>query len=292
MKLQTFLVTGATGDTGGHTLHTLLAQGHKVRALVHSLDDRSDALQAAGAEIVLGDLLDLNSVRAALEGVDGAYFVYPLRPGLNDATAYFAQAAKEAGTGIVVNMSQISARRDAASNAARDHWIAERVFDWSGVPVVHIRPTYFAEWLLYPHVRGAIRDEGLIKLPFGTGRHAPIAAEDQGRVIAALLADPAQHIGRSYALNGPVELDEHEIAAAVSEALGREIRYQAIGIDEYRKRLADTGLWPYLIQHLVEVGIDCSNGVFEGTDQLIGKLTGKAPMTVQEFVRKNLAAFD
>jgi uncharacterized protein YbjT (DUF2867 family) len=292
MTTNTFLITGATGDTGRHTALSLLERGLGVRAFVHSLDERAEALRAAGAEIVQGDLLDIDSVKSALNGAAGAYFVYPLRPGLLDATAYFAQAAKEAGTPVVVNMSQISARRDAASNAARNHWIAERILDWSGVPAVHVRPTYFAQWLLYPHVRAGIRDEGTIKLPFGDGRHAPIAAEDQGRTIAAILADPAAHIGKTHVLNGPVELDEYGIAAAVSEVLGKPVRYQPIAIEEYRERLAATGLWPYLIQHLVEVGIDCSNGVFEGTDRFIEPLTGTPPMTVQAFVKKHRAAFD
>jgi uncharacterized protein YbjT (DUF2867 family) len=288
---MTYLVTGATGDTGRHTVAALLARGLPVRALVHRDDERAQTLRAAGAEVVVGDLLDLNAVRAALEGVSGAYFVYPIRPGLLDATAYFAQAAKEAGVQAIVNMSQISARRVSKSDAARNHWMSERLFDWSGVGVVHIRPTYFAEWLLYPHVRDSIRDEGVIRLPFGAGRHAPIAAEDQARVIAAILAAPQQHLGQTYALNGPQEMDEHGIAAAVAEALGRPVRYEPISVDAYRERLAGVGMWPYLIQHLVEVGIDCANGVFEGTDQVIEKLTGTAPMTVQQFVQAHRAAF-
>lgn len=287
-----YLITGATGDTGRYAALTLRERGHAVRAFVHTLDGRAEALRESGAEIVQGDLLDIDSVKAALEGTAGAYFVYPLRPGLLEATAYFAQAAKEAGTPVVVNMSQISARRNAVSNAARDHWIGERIFDWSGVPTVHLRPTYFAQWLLYPHVLSGIRDEGAIKLPFGNGRHAPIAAEDQGRTIAAILAAPAQHIGQTRLLNGPVEMDEYGIAAAVSEALGRPVRYEPISIDEYRERLEASGLWPYLIQHLVEVGIDCSKGVFAGSDQFIAALTGTAPMSVQEFVDRHRAAFD
>jgi uncharacterized protein YbjT (DUF2867 family) len=288
---KTYLITGATGDTGRHTALSLLERGLGVRAFVHSLDERADALRQAGADIVLGDLLDIDSVKTALDGVAGAYFVYPIRPGLLDATAYFAQAAREAGTPVIVNMSQISARRDAASDAARNHWIGERILDWSGVPAVHVRPTYFAQWLLYPHLRAGIRDEGTIKLPFGTGRHAPIAAEDQGRTIAAILADPAAHIGKTHVLTGPVEMDEYGIAAAVSEVLGKPVRYQPISIHDYRERLAASGLWPYLIQHLVEVAIDCSNGIFEGTDQVIEQLTGTAPMTVQAFVAKHRAAF-
>jgi len=291
MSMNTYLVTGATGDTGRHTVQELLKRGLAVRALVHSDDGRAQALHAAGAEVVVGDLLDLDSVRAALEGIAGAYFVYPIRPGLIDATAIFAQAAREAGVEAIVNMSQISARRAAHSNAARNHWLAERVFDWSGLAVTHIRPTYFAQWLLYPHVRAAIREEGTIRLPFGEGRHAPIAAEDQGRVIAEVLANPAPHRGQTYVLNGPKEMDEHGIAAAVSEVLGKKITYLPISLDEYRERLTATGLWPYLVQHLVEVGIDCGNGIFEGEDKVIEKLTGKPPMTVQQFVAHHREAF-
>lgn len=111
---------------------------------------RAAALRARGIEVAIGDLSNIDSVRGALEGVRSAYFVYPIRPGIIDATAYFAIAAKQAGVGAIVNMSQISARRDSKSHAAQDHWVAERVFDWSGVPTTHSRPTFFAEWLIYP----------------------------------------------------------------------------------------------------------------------------------------------
>jgi uncharacterized protein YbjT (DUF2867 family) len=132
----------------------------------------------------------------------------------------------------------------------------------------------------------------VIKLPFGEGRHAPIAAEDQGRTIAAILADPLPHRGKTYVLNGPKEMNEHEIAAAVGEVLGKPVRYESISIAEYRERLAGSGLWPHIIQHLVEVGIDCQNGVFEGSDQVIEALTGTSPMTVQQFVQTHRGAFD
>src|SRR5216684_8155241 len=136
---RTFLVTGATGDTGGETVEQILARGHHVRALAHRQDDRAKRLQGLGAEVVFGDFLNLDDVRAALLGVEGAYFCYPIRPGIIQATAFFAQAAKEAGVECVVNMSQISARADAKSHAMCDHWLAERVFDWSGLTVAHLR---------------------------------------------------------------------------------------------------------------------------------------------------------
>ena len=134
MSADRVLVTGAAGFTGGAAVDTALKLGLSVRAFVHADDARAAALRARGVEIAVGDLSDIDSVRGALEEVRAAYFVYPIRPGIIDATAYFAQAAKEAGVGAIVNMSQISARRDSKSHAAQDHWVAERVFDWSGVP--------------------------------------------------------------------------------------------------------------------------------------------------------------
>ena len=291
MSTQTFLVVGATGKTGQHTVRHLLEKGHAVRAMVHKEDDRSKALRDAGAEVVTGELLDHNDVIRAAAGASAAYFCYPVSPGLIQATAYFADAAKRAGLKALVNMSQISAREDSKSHAAHDHWIAERIFDWSGVPTVHLRPTFFSEWLLIPFVRSTIANNSIIDLPYGNGRHAPIAAEDQARVIATILAEPAAHAGKTYPLCGPTELDQAGIAAAITEVLGRKISYQPLTIPQHRERL-EKGGWPeFVIQHFCAVALDYQNGLFSGEDKFIAKLTGKPPMSVQDFVASHRKAF-
>jgi NAD(P)H dehydrogenase (quinone) len=61
----------------------------------------------------------------------------------------FAQAAKEQDLELIVNMSHIQSRPDARSKATQNHWLAEQVFDWSGVPTTHLRITFFMQWLLY-----------------------------------------------------------------------------------------------------------------------------------------------
>src|SRR6201981_2124173 len=255
MSTQTFLVIGPTGKTRQHTVQHLLERGHAVRAMVHKEDERSEAVRDAGAEVVMVELLEHDDVIRAAAGTSAAYFCYPVSPGLIPATAYFADAAKRAALKVVVNMSQISAREDSKSHAARDHWIAERVFDWSGVPTVHLRPTFFSEWLILPWVRDVIVDEGVINLPFGEGRHAPIAAEEQARLIATILADPAAHIGRSYTLHGPAELTQHGIAEAIGGVLGRTITYRPSTIETYRERLKKYGVTEFRIQHLCAVAL-------------------------------------
>src|SRR5215472_16285601 len=121
------------GHTGHNTVKTSLEAGVNVRAFVHREDERSEALHKLGAETITGNILDFESVRAAVEGVEGAYIVFPIVPGIMQETAYFAQEAREASLKSVVNMSQISARREAKSRAAQDHWLAEQVFQlvWS-----------------------------------------------------------------------------------------------------------------------------------------------------------------
>jgi NAD(P)H dehydrogenase (quinone) len=284
------LVTGAAGRTGGYAAQLLLERGHRVRALVHRFDDRAALLRDRGAEVVVGDLNDINVVSEAAEGARAAYFVYPISPGLLEATATFAQAAVEAGVTAIVNMSQISARRGAASDAARIHWLAERIFDWSPIAMTHLRPTYFAEWFTIFGATG-IREEGVLRLPFGNGRHAPITAEDQGRVIAAILEHPEEHTGQVYPLFGAVEMNHYEIAEAISEALGRPVRYEPADIPTWIEGIEAQGFPAFLAQHLANVAVDYQNGIFAGTNDLVERIGGKKPTTVQKFVTDHLAAF-
>jgi NAD(P)H dehydrogenase (quinone) len=292
MSQNLYLITGATGATGGHAIDDLLAKNASVRAFVHSEDDRAARLRSKGVEVVVGDLLDNHTVRAALEGVTGAYFVYPIqRPQLVDATAYFAEAARSAGVRSIVNMSQISARIDAVSRAARAHWYGERVLDWAGVPVTHLRPTFFMEWLTYGFQLPLIANHDVLKVPAGEGRHAPIAAEDQGRVIANILLDPAPHAGKIYPLYGGVEMNHDELASAVGEALGRKIRYEPESFESFGARLSALGMPEHFVQHLVSVYRDYQNGVFAGTNDTVETLTGRKPVTVGEYVKANIKLF-
>ncbi|WCS25664.1 NmrA family NAD(P)-binding protein [Methylobacterium sp. NMS14P] len=278
------LITGATGDTGRAAVRSSIDLGLDVRAMVHKQDARSEALEKLGAEVVVGDLQEIDTVRTAMEGVEAAYFVWPVAPGLLSAAVNFAQAAKEAGVGTIVNLSQRSADRHSKSESCRDTFIAEQVFDWSGVPVIHLRPTYFLEWLLYPWQLPYLR-QGVLRMPVGKGRHSPIAADDQGRAIAALLKDPSAHIGKTIPLSGPVEMDHEQMAAELSEALGRKIIFQDLPVDEYCASLAAMGVPAYIVQHFGGAMEEYQHGAMSGADNNVELLTGKRSMTVGEFAR-------
>jgi NAD(P)H dehydrogenase (quinone) len=278
------LITGATGDTGRAAVEAAIAIGLDARAMVHKKDARSEALEKRGVEVALGDHLEIDTLRAAMEGVDAAYFVWPVAPGLIAAIVNFAQAAKEAGVATVINQSQRSANRFSTSHSCRDSYIAEQVMNWSGLPVIHLRPTYFLEWLSYPWQLPYLR-QGILRMPVGKGRHSPIAAEDQGRVIAALLKSPEAHIGETIPISGPVEMDHEQMAAELTEALGRKIAFEDVPIDEYCRSLEAMGVPPYVVQHFGGAMDDYKHGHMAGADNNVEMLTGRRSMTVGEYAR-------
>jgi NAD(P)H dehydrogenase (quinone) len=291
MPEKKILVTGATGATGIQTTRFLLEKGFPVRALVHQFDQRSQELEDSGAEVVLGNLLDFNPVRAALQGVDRACFVFPIRPDLLVATAFFAQAASEVNLEAIVNMSQITAREDAKSHAAQNHWIAERIFDRSGVPVTHLRSTLFAEWFLY---FPSVVKSGVVRLPFGAGKLAAIAGKDIARVTAAILTNPEPHIGKIYPLYGPVEMTFAEMTQVIGRTLGKELRYTQIDMDTFARDFRPKGYHadPFFYQHIGEIVIDHQNGVTAGTNDLVEMIGGVPPTTIQAFALEHRAAFE
>jgi len=287
-----YLVTGASGRTGGAAINELLNRGKAVRAYLRQDGEVADGLRERGVEIAIGDFTAIDDIRAAMEGIRSAYFLHPIKPGIIDAAAYFAQAAKEAEVGAIVNMSQISARRESTSHAAQDHWISERVFDWSGVPTTHIRPTFFADWLAYPHFAKLIWANKKIEFPFADGRHAPISTYDQGRVIAELMVNPEGHEGRIYRLYGPVEMNHTEIAEVMSDVLGEKIVYAPVSIEAFKDEMENVYKFdPFLVQHLVEVAQNYRDGIFAGTNDDVERITGTPALSVAEFIERNRAVY-
>jgi uncharacterized protein YbjT (DUF2867 family) len=282
--MKTFLVTGSTGATGAPTVKFLLEQGHRVKAFVHREDDRSQALKDLGAEVYVGNMLDLKSLRPAMEGVEGAYFCYPLSNGLVEAAALFAQAARENGVKHIVNMSHKQSRPDARSQATLNHWMSEQVFSWSGVPSTHLRVTFFAQWMLY--VAPLIR-QGRYLTPFDAdSRFAPIAASDIGLIVANILLKPEGHAAQAYPLHGPVEYSHEELARLLSETLGKEVRYEQVSVEAFVKTLG-LDKDPSFAVHFNAVKIDQREKRLEGLDSTGMSIIGQALLTPAQFIEQH-----
>ncbi len=292
MTKPLILVTGSTGKTGTPVVRQLLESGYSVRAFVHRLDERSQRLSELGAEVVVGDFVDLRSVREAMKGVKRVYFCYPPQGDrLPEAATNVAIAARDEGVEGLVNMSQITAREQTKSPHAFQHWQSERILDWANIGASHINPGFFAEDL-YLFTGESIAAEGKMYLPFGEGRHAPVAAEDIARVVVGILADPERHVGQRYFITGPKNMKIVEIAEVISTELGKPIEYVNLPIDQWRKILVEKPGFPeFLATHLAAVAQDHQDGVFSGVTDVVEKIGGQRPQSLEDFVRAHIAVF-
>ena len=294
------LVTGAAGRVGaiGRTVtELLLKQGKTVRAMVRSEDDRARALRDMGAEVVVGNLLDLNSMHTAISGCQTMYFGMSVSDAYLEATMNVATVAKHHGIQAFINMSQMtlaqmSVTETTASPQHKLQWLAEQALNWSGLPVVHVRPTVFVEGLFLLFTADSVREENQIRLPFGEGKTSAIAAVDVARVVAALLADPQPHIGKIYHLTGPQSENMDFYAREYSKALGRTITFHDIPVDLWRQSLLAQGLPIHLVDHLVTMADLHRANRYDRMSNDVFTLTGQQPLSVQEFVRNNADKFN
>jgi uncharacterized protein YbjT (DUF2867 family) len=175
----------------------------------------------------------------------------------------------------------------------RQHWLGEQVLDWSGLPVVHLRPTVFLENPLFLALAAeSIAADSTIRLPFGTGRTSPIAASDVASVAATILADPAPHVGHVYELTGRRSEDMQGVAEEYSSALGRAIRYVDTPFDEWQDRaLRPLRLPEHVARHIATMARLHAANRYDRLTHDVEDITGRPPATVRDFVARHADLF-
>lgn len=294
------LVTGAAGRTGavGKLLvERLRAQGAPVRAAVRQRDDRSAALEAMGAEVVVADLSRTEELVPLCAGCSRVYFGMGIADNYLAATVAIGAALKaQGGTEILINMSQMTVSEMSltamtASPQQRLHWLAEQALNWSGLPVVHLRPTVFLEGFFLQLVRRGVKKHDELQLPFGDGRTSPISAEDVARVAAEILLRPQGHAGKIYDLTGEKSQDLHGVAEEYGRALGRPVRYKDIDFEQWKAEIDDLPIPPHLANHLLTMGRLHADNRYDRLTSTVKDLTGEPPLGIEAFARKYAKAF-
>jgi NAD(P)H dehydrogenase (quinone) len=302
MSRNPILVTGAAGKVGavGRAIVELLRQRKlPVRALVRRYDERAEALSALGAELVIGDLTRGADVVRALEGCKRIYFGMSVSPPYLEATVIAAAAAREQrDIEVFVNISQMtvsemSLTEMTESPQQRQHWLAEQVLNWSGLPVVHVRPTVFLEHFFFSAwAASSIKKDGTIRLPFGSGRTSPVAVRDVAEVVAAVLESPVPHIGKVYQLTGPRSQDMAGMAAEYSAALGKAVTYVDVPLDDWRdQELRGRGLPDHVFDHFVTMARLHAENRYDRLTQDVETIIARPATTVRSYVESRTDLF-
>ena len=293
--LVTSAAGGNQGKTGRHVSQMLLARGVPVRALVRKIDERSDQLKSLGAEIFVGDFLDVRSVEQAAKDVASIYFAYPVQDGLAEATAAMAFAARKHGVSRLVNLVMYQSSINAPTPRMRQNYLSEQVFEWADVGPVHIRATVFYENVARL-VRASLPARGAIRLPLGDeDTILPlISAEDVARIAVGLLTGPKLTAGTAYPVIGSANSIKG-IVGTFARLLNIDVHYEEITDDQWRDEVLARGWNAHAVEHLSALwkslraaSLSPEAGRFAVTDT-IEKIGGAKPKTFEQFVREQQA---
>ena len=239
------LVTGAAGrigGVGGEVVEILRRRDLPVRALVRSEDERAEAFARPGPRSSSATS-PARRTSCGPRGLPTHVLRHERVRALPGGDRHRRRGRPRAGDlEVFVNISQLTVSQMSLtamtdSPQQRQHWLGEQALNWSGLPVVHVRPTVFLQHFFFSQwAAESIARDGTIRLPFGTARTSPVDTRDVAEVIAAVLEHPAAHVGKVYELTGPRSQDMRAMAAEYSEALGRTITYVDVPFEEWRDR--------------------------------------------------------
>jgi uncharacterized protein YbjT (DUF2867 family) len=292
MTQPTILVTGATGNTGGAVVSELLQRGIPVRAMVRTRDQRSAALDALGAQVVVADMFDPDQLTAAMRGAQRAYYVPPYHPFVIQGAVAFAIAAREAKLEAIVQMSQWTSHRNHPALMTRQTWLMDKMFaEFRGIAHTILNPGLFADDFLRVIDSAALL--GFFPTLTGDGKVAPVANEDIARTVVAVLMAPERHDGMTYRPTGPQLLSGREMADIVAKVVGHPVRPVQVPFWLFNKTARwRQGVEPFLMSAMRHYAEDMKKGAFlfeGGVTDTVEALTGRPAESFETTARRYAA---
>ncbi len=251
-------VTGATGAQGGGLIRAILAHpdgGFSARAITRNPDsDKAKALAALGVDVVKADLDDEASLAQAFAGAYGAFCVTNFWEHFSpdkeiEQAGNLARAAKTAGVSHVVWSTLEDVRNWVPLTDDRMPTIMDRykvphfdakgeanhLFSDAGVPTTFLNTSFYWDNLIYFGMGPKAGEDGTLAItfPLGDAKLAGIAGGDIGGCAYGIFAAGNEFIGKTVGIAGG-HLSGAEMAASLTKALGREVRYNAVSPDAYR----------------------------------------------------------
>lgn len=282
---MTILVTGATGKVGSEAVRVLRGQGLPVRALVRD-EDQARALAEGGAELVVGDFDVPASVARAVDGVATVLLIGP--GGAPAQELGVVGAATRAGVGHVVKLTS-KASPDSPVARARAHAQVEQGLAASGLPHTLLRANAYMQNTFF--LASEIAASSGFASSAGAGRIGMVDARDVAAVAAAVAAHPADHAGRTYWLSGPDLLTYAQVAAVLSQRLGRTVIFRESSREEDEAALVALGL-PQPVAAMNALALSLwADGDAEWLSDDVPALLGRPARSFEQFATDHAAAF-
>lgn len=280
------LVTGAAGKTGLAVTRALAAEGAAVRGFIHH-EAYSDVVLDAGAEeTLLGDLLNEEDLRKALEDVQAVYHIPPnVHPREFEIGLITIQEAVQADVAHFVYHSVLHPQLEDMPH----HWLKLRVEEHliaSGLPFTILQPTAYMQNITNQLEK--INREGIYQVPYAVStRLCLVDLEDVAEVAASVLIEGSHH-GAVYQLVGTGLISQVEVASLLGKLLGRKIQAVQVSLEDWQEQVASAGLGSYQVSTLVKMFLHYQEHDFLGNPSILHWLLGRQPTTLKECLQREI----
>lgn len=282
------LMIGATGNVGSFVTPALLKQGEGVRCMVRD-EAKAAPLKEAGAEIVLGDLDDQSSLERAMNGIDTVFLVIANSQHIEQQGRNAIAAAVNAGVRRLIRYSAIKTGFDANLRSQGMQARVDEVLESSGLEYSHVRPTNYMQ--VYLMAAPTVQSDSAMYFPFGDGRIGMADVRDIAEAAVEVITGEG-HEGKSYSVTGPEALNLHEVAEAISGAIGKKVSYVDTPEEATRDGLLSSGMDAWLVDEYMAFFKLFKLGHGEIVTDDFEKLTGHKPRTIHDFARDYASAFN
>ena len=274
------LVTGASGSVGKEVLKAVATGSEKHRAMYRSEAEAAKA--PAGTETVIADFAKPETVAAALRGVESVYLVCSPIPELVQLESNVIDACVAAGVKHVVLNSAIGAGHYGKSFPSWHRKVEDKLRG-TRLSYTILRPNSFHQNVVSIFAP-SIRAQGVFYGSMRDSRNSFLDVRDIAAVAAKALAG-GPHSGKIYELNGPEALTYTELAARISKAAGREVKYVDIPMEAQRKAMLEQQMPEWLVNALLELQEYYLGGQGGRVDGLLQDLLGRPPITMDQFLQ-------
>ncbi|MEH6680596.1 MAG: NAD(P)H-binding protein [Sediminicola sp.] len=288
--MKKIVVIGATGTVGSKISEILLKEGNQVTVMArHS--DRLQKFKSMGAEIIIGDVNDVNTLTNAFKNADSAFIILPDNVKAENTRAYqrqvtsnYIEAIEKSGIKYIVNMSSLGSHMHEGNGIMGGTGEQEvRLNQLKDINVLHIRSAYFMENFL--RTIGLVKSKG-INGTAADGDHAiPMAATQDVAKIAAAHLSNLDFAGKSvHAVMGPKDYTYREFNNIIGKAIGNpELPYVQIPVDQAKQVFLGNGFSEDFVDNLLGMAVAIKSGMmnYQKRDE-----STTTPTTAEEFVNE------
>lgn len=285
MGKKPLLLTGANGRTGRAILAAMVKRGIPVRCFIRDANQEVELFALGARECAIGDMSDPVSINSAVRGVGQILHVGPpMHPDELEITESFIDAGKSAGIDQFIYYSVMHPLR----REVRHHRLkldAEEALIESGLPYTIMQPARYMQHLVPIWER--VTQDCVHAMPFNVdGLYNVVDLDDLAEACAVVAASPDQHLYAIYELAGPQALSQKDMAAIISDVIGKPVRAEAVPLDVVEQKARAAGASEDRVEQMLIMNKHYDAYGFRGNPNILEHLLGRSSTPFRSYVEK------